>query len=208
MPHGGRRKSKMEELKNKLFLVAIGQMKVSDFEVWIFQDQYCLDNLDKEDLLIDILLVNFNQKDARTLLKTIYLNCYSEAEFYWKLIRWVSESIVENQSLENIRESLSVYDWNYTWESSYYLLDQLIEISWEFLSEYEIYDEEWSVKRLMRLCRAVQEQIDNPEFLMESGVNLYDTAPKVLEKPIASSLNREKENRSNLLARILKRIKK
>ncbi|RZS99482.1 hypothetical protein EV197_0701 [Aquimarina brevivitae] len=122
----------MNNLERSIFKVLTGNMSKADFEKDLYQPCY-IDKIAEDDFIAELIAINYNDRDWKSLLQKIILKIYSEEEFLAHLIKLYCLGILSQDDIEstiNILYSLSDYNYQY-----YYEYDTLIRFN-SFYEEY------------------------------------------------------------------------
>jgi hypothetical protein len=112
----------MELLNNKLFSLISGEIKLADFEQWLYANEELLDVIDKDPFVFEIFDLNYKSEDALRLLDNLCKSLKDGQAYTISVVERECRKILETENQETILNNIYTIVELYTFESDDALL--------------------------------------------------------------------------------------
>lgn len=158
----------MEALKLKTFDVLTEKISISDFEEWLYSDQEVLNALDSDDLVFDIMTLNYKEMNSLdTLLKLASEKFNYEENTVISIISSCRKiGLLESKTSIFQEISKTVQDFDY--ETNYSLLWTFLGFNNEIdMIEEGLIKEDDIIPRIKKLAEIIISKFENCSSLSE-----------------------------------------
>ncbi len=176
----------MDKVFDKLMQVIARTLSLKEFELWLYTDEFVNSQASSDDIIIDLLSVNFNLKNSISSLEKIALSSFKKEEVLISVIQHNFGKLIE----ENIENSLNTCFYNIScfddFQEEYELLSDIRVLSYEWeYAENGIYSKEETLNDLIPIAQKIFEElssrthIEKIELLkngLENGTNNHENS--------------------------------
>lgn len=164
----------MEKVKLKIFQYLSGLISIDEFAAWLYQDTFVSNNIDDE-LIFELVNINLKSKFAHHEIKKIREKYFNGKEFILFNIIGNLESIVSDDSDNNIEKSLKNMECYYNEWYEFGLMSQVysLSINWD-LGIDNVFDKEQVRFGIITESKLIFEKLSNASYdeqivLLENG---------------------------------------
>lgn len=129
----------MEQLKYKVFEVLSRTLSVEVFEPWLYADPYVAEHITDDDLVLELMNLDYRSKYIYNELEAIVLKYYSSAECLLGIIELNCKRFLERQDEDGAGEMLYYILLQQKWDEDYGLIDDIRRLDWDFDLAYDGY---------------------------------------------------------------------
>lgn len=168
----------MEQLKYKLFKVLSRTLSLEEFESWLYSDTYINDQILKNDLVLELVSMNFRSRQIMTDLDSFCFVHFDKEEILAAIVELNCEKYLQENSensAENMINNICLY---YNWDDDYSLISQFYwhREDWDLALE-GCYSKNDIKNELDELVQKVIDQMSNTDIegkknILHEGIEL------------------------------------
>lgn len=114
----------MERIKENLFRLLAGKLSLEAFEQWLYTDEYVTNHILDNDAVLDLLSINFKEKDVMHDLEKYCEKWFDQDELITYAVYESCKTIVSQRDLKTIEKELAtILNWH-LWEEDRPLLER------------------------------------------------------------------------------------
>lgn len=152
----------MEALKQQLLRALSGTISLDALAEWIYADAFVNEHIDTNEQILELLLLNLNDKRVLYELEKYCFKYYGESDCLTEIIHYSCEALLTDDSDDNVTRVLRIIAHFYVYDTPYKLLSQLYFFTYDWdLAKEGVADKQVVRQELRSFAHAVNAQLAN-----------------------------------------------
>lgn len=117
----------LNKLKEKIFFVLLGKIRIDDFESWLYNEEYIIKSIEEDAFVYDLITINYKDENTMSLLKEVAFKKFKDEEYIILFIEMNCKKILVLDQWISIHNAFSEIFSFFDYDKDYFLM-------WRFYS--------------------------------------------------------------------------
>lgn len=161
MHHGKEKVEVMIRIKNKTLSALAGELKIIEFEAWLYEDEWVNNRLAQDQMVYELVTINFKAEDVRDTLSAFCSKYFREEECLVAKVEYNSRRILECTDTDLVKKYIAEIadreNWfDYELVVKFYLLNESFLFSEDGFNSLELV-----LKQTMQIAQCTLENFES-----------------------------------------------